>query len=269
MVSTGYNLFLIMKDKGTYMRNPIFYLLLIVACSFSTASAMSAENIPANSQVVITGNPVQGLNNTQMQLQLQAQELQLEQQILQIKQRLWQLQQQAAVQKNQSAQQAETDLRWVDAKGGKVPANPVIAALANGKPLYICRSNYLQGIHPGQLVDKGCLITYSGRALIQTRYQILTGKQAVTWKPGSALIPFSRPFPYYNSLVIAGNPAAGNANFALPVQGGYEPDHPLYICRVMYGENIRLGKTFPDGQACNIGVEGAEVHVQASEVLFD
>lgn len=38
----------------------------------------------------------------------------------------------------------------------------------------------------------------------------------------------------------------------------------------MYGNNIHLGKTFDGGGKllCNIGVDGAEIHVEAFEILF-
>lgn len=234
------------------------FAIAILSWINTAAAANPPTQAAPSSQIVIVGGG-QPLSNEQMQLQLKTQELQLEQQILQIKQRLLQLQQQQTVQKQ--TVQTPLDLHWLDAKSGDVPANAIVAATANNKSVYICRAVYLQATQPGQLTDKGCLITYGGKALVQPDYQVLTGKQAVIWKGATALLPFLRPLPPYLGMAVSDN--AG-----VPVQGGYEPDHPLYICRAMYGDNIHVGKVFGDGQQCNIGVDGAEVHVNSYEALF-
>ena len=205
------------------------------------------------------------LNTQQLQLQLQAQKLQLQRQIIQIDQRLLQLQQQAAQQKQITTQTA-SNFKWVDAVNNKIPNNAIVAAFVNNKPLYICHADYLQqGTHPGQTVDNGCLITYGGRAIVQKQYQILTGTQTVAWKSADQLLPYLQqyPIPYYAPGVISNMKDS-------PIQGGYEPDHTIYICRAMYGENIHVGKVFgSQGQpSCNIGIDGSEIHVATFEALF-
>jgi hypothetical protein len=229
--------------------------------------------IDFSAEAIVIPGPYSQPSNQQQQLQLQAQELQLEQKILEIKQRLLFLQQQAALQ-NQTAQQ-NSNLNWVDAHPEKIPAHAVIGAYANDKPLYICHAEYLlQGTHPGQVNSKGCLITYGGKAMVMPHYQVLIASQAVQWKSSEALQFYLRRavIPYYPVYYSGSAPLANMSNSigGVPVQGGYEPNHPIYICRAMYGDTIHLGKTFGiDGQpVCNIGVDGSEIHVPTFEVLF-
>src|ERR1700733_7418781 len=105
-----------------------------------------------------TNDVVPSSPDEQMEFQLRTQELQLQQQLLQVKQKLLQLQQ-AKAQKPTSVQ---VDLHWVDAYDGQHPANSIADP--------ICRANYENGTHPGQLVTGGCLITYGGHAILQKKY---------------------------------------------------------------------------------------------------
>lgn len=235
----------------------------------AAASADATQILPGVSaeSIIVPGRipPVSSTTSlTQQQLQLQAQELQLEQQILQIKQRLLQLQTMQAAQQNTTAT-ATGNLKWVDAKGGDAPNKAIIGAYAKDKPLYICHANYANGtVHPGQLVDKGCLITYGGRALVQAKYQILTGDQRVQWKPANALMRWQNP-PYWNAPIPLTTEFSGFSQ-SVPVAGGFENDKTLYICRAMFGDQIHLGKVVRNN--CNIGIDGNEIYVQTYEVLF-
>ncbi len=240
------------------------FKLIVLSIGISLLSAKSviaADSNPLQPQAVVVGSAPANLK--QQELQLQAQELQLEQQILQIKQRLLQLQQQEAV---QPAVNPTVNLAWVDADNGDIPKQAIMAANSNGNKVYICHTEYLQGVHPGQLTDKGCLISYGGRAITQTHYQVLTGNAAVKWQPASALQAYLQPYMPFNAMVVISPPSNVNGS---PVQGGYEPDHALYICRAIFNNEIHVGKTFGLGRNCNIGVDGAEVLVPTFEVLFD
>jgi len=230
----------------------IFILISFILASFASYAI-----------VLPSGSPPQ--SNKQLQLQLQAQELQLEQQILQIKQRLLQLQQLESTQKNDKPR---TDLRWTDASDGKIPADAITVSNADDKPLYVCRAKYLEGVHPGQLVDKGCLITFGGKTFLQAQYQVLTGKHRISWMPASALNRYGTPYPILMQANTNSEPV--NDSFEpphIPIQGGYEQDKTLYICRAMYGNVIHLGKVIGDN--CNIGVQTSEVMIPTYEVLFD
>lgn len=216
----------------------------------------------ADAIVMPPGPPPQ--SNKQLQLQLQAQELQLEQQILQIKQQLLQLQQIDSTQKNDKPR---TDLSWTDASNGQIPANPIVASYAGNKSLYVCRAKYLEGVHPGQMVDKGCMITFGGKSFVQTQYQVLTGTHRISWLPATALNRYGSPYPI---MMKTNSSEPVNSSFEpphMPIQGGYEQDKTLYICRAMYGTTIHLGKV--TGDNCNIGVQTSEVMISTYEVLFD
>jgi hypothetical protein len=251
------------------------YLAYLIAIIFATCSLVAIAAEPAKSASPPAPNPAQvavmpgsiQMPRQQLEFQLQTQELQLEQQILQIKEQLLRLRQMDAMQ-IANVPPVNIDLHWVNASDGKVPENPVIGATANDKPLYICHAAYLDGVHPGQLVEKGCLISYGGRAFVQANYQVLTGKQMVSWKPSSSLLRFNPPM-----LPMPSGPifmrTTGIINFQapeIPIPGGMEDDHPLYICRAMFENQIHLGKVV--GMGCNISSQNAEVRLPTFEVLF-
>lgn len=243
------------------------FLLSATALFFSICSNVYAahENsadpttVSAQSSPAITTAP----SNKILELQLQTQELQLEQQLLQIKQKLLQLRQQDIITK---PNQTPIDLQWMTLNNSKTPLNAVIGAYANGKPLYICHADYLEGTQPGQLTDQGCMITYGGRIFIRPIYQILTGNHRVIWKASSTVLRFP---PLMRGPVILSrwpNYLPITSGEDIPVPGGYENGHSLYICRAMFNDQIHLGKVVAD--KCNIAEQGSEVPVATYEVLF-
>jgi hypothetical protein len=236
-------------------------LLLLTSSLLLATSVLAAETQPGTGAVIVPPNNPQD-PNLLMQLQLKEQELQLEQQILVIKQKLLQLQQLEVMKK----QLTKSDTTWVSGTNGKVPDKAVVGAYANGKPLYICHADYLtNGTHPGQLTDKGCLITYGLHSYTQTNYQILTSGHTLTWKPSYALFRYPiAPFPLTASMQqsVMMFPMQN-----MPIPGGQEQGHPLYVCRAIYADQIHLGKVVANN--CNIAVQDAEIRVPTFEVLFD
>jgi hypothetical protein len=225
----------------------------------------------AAAQIVVNNNP-QSLDTNQQLFQLHAQALQLEGQLLQVKQRILQLEQIQDLQKTQTTSVSAKNYQWVNAVVGSLPKHALIVAYANNQPVVICRATYLQGKHPGELFNKGCLISYGGKAFFESNHQVLTTENASAfhWQPATDLQPFLHPNPFYPPVPLtAQNAIVDNGFSAQPVIGGYEPNHSLYICRAMYKDAIHVGKTFGDGQYCNIGINNAEVRVATFEVLFD
>lgn len=244
----------------------VFYLMAVSvvqasAAEFNKPLTVSVANL-AHAQTDPALNTFSF--NQQQEWSLKAQELQLEQQLLQVKQKLFQLHQQDWQQK---PAQAGFNLKWITITNSKIPADAFIAAYVDSKPVYICHADYLQGVHPGQLTDKGCMITYGGRSFIQSTYQILTGQDAVVWKSSNAVLRFpifprpiliGVPQPHYPEGIASDND--------LPVPGGYENDRVLYICRAIFNNRIHIGKVVADH--CNIAEQSIEIPVSTYEVLF-
>ena len=134
---------------------------------------------------------------------------------------------------------------------------------ANGA-VKICHANYKNGVHPGQLINRGCRISYAGKAFISKKYQILNSSQLASWKASYTLNNFiyndKHPIEtwYYNQP---------NSNLT-PVVGGHEANgNKLYICRVLYKNSIHVGKVVTG--ACDIGYRGKELRLQQNyQVLF-
>jgi hypothetical protein len=105
----------------------------------------------------------------------------------------------------------------------------------DGKKTQICRAKFLTGTHPGLVTSSGCLITYGGYAALMPSYEVLTGKVNTQWK-------------------------------TIPIQGGFENNLPLYVCKVTYNGVAKVGKVI--GDVCDIADESKEIPVHAFEVLF-
>lgn len=149
------------------------------------------------------------------------------------------------------------------------------------------------GLHPGQLTAKGCQISYAGKTYLKEDYFVLAGKGTVQWQQaniisalanasfdsgniyddyrtmsavrvrGPLLPPCQQPYTVPFSIDIA-DPDSYNT-LSTPIIGGSERNHPLYICRAIYQNGIRVGKVIKD--ACNISGEGAEQRIDTYEVL--
>lgn len=238
-------------------------VLLGLVFGLSSAFAADVTSI-ASTGVIIHGAPL--ASPQQLQLQLQSQELDLEQQLLDVKRKLFQLQQEKATQdlnRTTEATQAKNEVfKWVDAKGGKVPDKAIVAAYYKDQPVYICHADYLEGIHPGQVVKDGCLISYGPKSFVQDKYQVLTGTGKTLWKSADTLTRYLTPAVYYSSYDVNRDSVAG----IYPIKGGFETSRTLYICRVMYGDGIHVGKLVENN--CNIGVDNVELRLPTYEVLF-
>lgn len=243
--------FIYLKSLLTIVTLGLSHTCLSLSQNTALDTVSTTKHQSQQNTIIIPPNP----NELSSLWQLRQQELQLEEQLLQTKKQILQIERQQALSKTEKS---TSDLGWID-YSSSIPKDATVAALAEQKPVYICRSEFMEGIHPGQWVGKRCLITYGGRTYLESKYQVLAGKHQVIWKPGSAIYSFQSS---------ASNPISGDAvstpNF--PIQGGFEQNRPLYICRAIFENLIHVGKVV--GDQCMIGVQETEVSLPTYEVLF-
>jgi ribosomal protein S14 len=133
----------------------------------------------------------------------------------------------------------QAGLNWTPAFGGALPNDAVIAGLADGQPLAVCRAPFRGGVHPGKVVAGHCNIGWGGKEESVRPYEVLHG--AAQWGP----------------------PRAG---YAGAVVGGQSDGTPLPVCRANFRGATHPGKVV--GNQCNIGWGGKEEAVRRFEVLY-
>lgn len=172
-------------------------------------------------------------------------------------------------------------LVWAAPTSNNIPKNVIVAAKNEKGPLYICQASEHDGLHPGVVSNKGCVVTYNGQSSLQSTYKILTGPGKIEWQPFNKLSQLTYG---YNRPVAGVLPKGTSFEYikssSSPVIGGYEypPNNlrnsraqalrPLYICRVIYNNSIHLGKTVGISSNCNIAVADKEVVVANAQILF-
>lgn len=146
---------------------------------------------------------------------------------------------------NENAGYRHGRLHWVTTQyGNPVPYKAVAGGFQPCPPatLYVCRAFYNGGMHPGKLYQGHCNIGWGGREIVLDHYQVLTSYSSLHWvRTGYGDIP----------------PGA--------VQGGYQHDGPLYICRTKYQGGLHIGKVIKEN--CNIGWGGREITIPIYDVL--
>ena len=66
---------------------------------------------------------------------------------------------------------------WEAASGGVLPPGAVVGGHeANGAPLYVCRTAYNGGVHPGKTVGAACNIGWGGKEISRTTYDVLVSR---------------------------------------------------------------------------------------------
>lgn len=260
--------FIVKKSRsyGRAMNKTIKYILglsLSIFCvnsmaviSPSQTTLPQASNI---SQIVLPPKNISSKRSVIIE-QLQAKVTELESQLADVKQELTQLKNAPTLTRKQQIEAANAKLitlTWRDAKKGDYPQNAFVAGYDGKYPIYICHVNYLEGVHPGQLTDKGCYISYKHQAFVKPDYQVLAGSGNTFWAP-------------VNSIIPSDSNESALVNFSeFPVIGGYEDQdhHHLYICRTIYDNRIHVGKVVSG--RCNIGVDNIEIVTDSFEVLSD
>ena len=64
-------------------------------------------------------------------------------------------------------------LRWVASRNGYIPARAVEGGYEHNKPLYICQAQFNHGIHPGKVIGHECNISWNGREIAVSRFNVL------------------------------------------------------------------------------------------------
>ena len=133
--------------------------------------------------------------------------------------------------------QPEYSYYWEQYRG-YIPSNAIAGGEERGRELLICQSRYMDGMHPGKVVDGRCNITYGGQEMLTSEFNLLLG----------------------NNFEWVHEPNSSNA-----VIGGEEHGMPLYICQARYAHSWHPGKVV-DGK-CNIGFDGREMQMTDYNVL--
>ena len=133
--------------------------------------------------------------------------------------------------------------QWIEMmRGEPLPEGAVVGGGEAEGALIVCRANYRGGVHPGKLVGDSCNISWGGREVVMSRYEVLVSYAPLNWVPAS-----------YGQI-----PAGA-------IRGGYEDGRPLFICQARYNGGMHPGKIIGDN--CNIGWGGAEISIPEYNVL--
>ena len=137
------------------------------------------------------------------------------------------------------------DLSWRFATNGSVPPGAIVGGWEPGRTLFVCRTWFGGGLHPGKIVGSNCNIGWGGKERVLNAYEVLVGDSArVRWVDAS----------------FGGIPDRA-------VSGGSEPGRPnLYVCRVQYN-GWQPGKIV--GENCNFGYGGDEKLSPTYQVLVE
>ncbi|MBD1908675.1 DUF3421 domain-containing protein [Funiculus sociatus GB2-A5] len=136
----------------------------------------------------------------------------------------------------QNLSQLQISFAWVAASNGQVPPGAVVGGKENGSSLYICRTEYKNGVHPGKVVSNNCNFGWGGQEILQPNYEVLTAPRSVkiNWIAAS------------NGQVPAGF-----------IVAGYEGGQSLILCRAAYKGGVHPGKVVANN--CNFGWGGKEI----------
>ena len=175
-----------------------------------------------------------------------------------LKFRLTDVQNRFAALQNFVKAQHSLNLTWTDALKNQHKINGLMVDLGNGQNVEICHAKFQQGIHPGKVVEGGCLITYGGDALIIPTYQVLTGNTKTQWMPNNNIDQYKMiDQKQFMNLW---------QQTSFPIQGGFENSTPLFICKATYNNQTYIGKVVLN--ICDIDVQDKEMSISDFQVLF-
>lgn len=149
---------------------------------------------------------------------------------------------------------------WKAQSGGAATTNTVFAGLHDNRyTVQVCQHSFL----PGKLVNGLCYVSYRGREIGNSYYNVLEHPQygrSLAWG-GRLPVPFlstAHPTKIRGNAVVGGN------------EGGSVGD--VYICRAKYYHHTVVGK-FVRGHGCYFGYGGREhlytVAQNNFQVLYD
>jgi Protein of unknown function (DUF3421) len=64
---------------------------------------------------------------------------------------------------------------WVPGNNGSFPPNAFEGGREPNRTLFVCRGPYMNGVHPGKIVDRACNIPWGGREPHLQNYEVLVG----------------------------------------------------------------------------------------------
>lgn len=190
-----------------------------------------------------------------------------------------------------NTKQDKLNLRWQQTNVKAVTDvlnNAYVAFKVKKQPIYICRAQFIgdnvntTAVYPGQLTKQGCRISYAGYAFTVPKFDILMGKEKLQWQGintvkqnlGTAMTQEQKELYRKLGYATTGDMyalyrVAPKANLPMLIAGGYQGNHPVYICKAAYKKLDRIGKlvTFigkgilPQ-EACDIGVGDKEVVIE-------
>lgn len=233
-----------------------FFTLSTVSLVLLFISQTTLQAIPMNTAVVLGPPPSN-------QLAQQKYILQMEENILEQQKNLIQYQKQLI--QNETSHQSETMLKqtqWLSS--AEISSHPkdslLIAGYGPEGPIHICHTSYNNGIQPGEMTDKGCQFTYGGDVLFSQNFQTLNTLSGVK----SHWLDSYQLESYLNGYIATDN------NNSIPLAGGHEEGHEIYICRVLINNALVIGKVVPVtyGHWCFVAKDGKEVNVTPFSVLF-
>ncbi|KAJ1647030.1 hypothetical protein J3B02_000037 [Coemansia erecta] len=124
---------------------------------------------------------------------------------------------------------SKEQLQWVRAENGAIPATGIAEGVErDGRPLFIARAFYKNGLHPGKaaphLANGGFEFSWGGQACRLSEYFVLTGDiNRTKWVPVSGAVP--------------------NDDSLRLVNGGHEENgRPLFIAKADHAGSLQLGK---------------------------
>ena len=151
-------------------------------------------------------------------------------------------------------QGSRASVAWILVHGTKIPQGAFEAGQeSDGTPLYVARTYFEGGIHPGKVspnFKKGAIIGYDNDEIEVENYEILVANpQAVRWVDASS--PFQAQF-------LSGR----------PVEGGREANGaPLFIAQAPYKNGTHPGKAGEHLRGADITYGGDEKIVNPFRVL--
>ncbi|KAJ2709079.1 hypothetical protein H4R19_004433 [Coemansia spiralis] len=132
--------------------------------------------------------------------------------------------------RSQGHGQGQQGVKWVSATDGFIPPEAVQGGTEkDGRPLFVARTMYKGGLHPGkagQHIEGGCCIGWGHKEINTKEYQVLCGNASqLRWVKQEGALQIQ-------SFV--------------PVEAGHEETgEPLYVAKALYEGSQQLGKCAP------------------------
>ncbi|KAJ1918774.1 hypothetical protein H4219_002393 [Mycoemilia scoparia] len=142
--------------------------------------------------------------------------------------------------------QTQSPFTWVSSGSGQVPPNAIQGGIEKtGLPLYIARTTFKNGVHPGKcgshLSNGGFSMGWGGRELNMGSYEVLCGDVSrLKW-------------------VRVSGKLHDNPGVRLVKAGSEEDGTPLFVSKVLHHGSQHLGKAGFHLNGTNFGYGGREV----------